>query len=420
MINDKKLIARHSMRYILRFANSFRSMLIFFVLFILVYISINHLSKASLYGVLNIFTVDFNDENLVGNINQTNQTHFYLENFSHYENELLTNRLNIFFVQTSENDNILFRHGCSIESAARLHPTSRIFVLMRSQTIHRQKGSFTRLLTYTNIRFIHFNEHEIYANTNLMHLNRTQHRQFIRYFAISHLSDFVRTALLYKYGGIYFDLDVIPLRDFRSFSNTVALESHDGVNVAVLAFEKQHLALDIQMDIQLELVKNSFNAFCWNCVGPAALSQALKRLCDNKILYMHAKDKCHQIDIQPSFVFYPIEYQEIPQFFRPTKSFSDIEYLIRNSSIYSIHYFHHMTMNLPIENHSPFARIAQIYCPKIYEKLIDQTDIHLRRSLSSKRKTFLFCFIVSLLSIFIFFVTSVYLHPSHRQRKIIV
>ena len=222
---------------------------------------------------------------------------------------MLTNRVNIFFLQTSENDHILFRHGCSIESAARLHPNSRVFVLMRSQTIHRHKGSFTRLSTYANIRFVHFNEHEIYADTSLKHLNQTKRQQFIRYFAISHLSDFLRTALLYKYGGIYFDLDVIPLRDFRSFSNTVALESDDGVNVAVLAFERQHLALDIQMDIQLQLVKSSFNAHCWNCVGPSALSQALKRLCDNQILHVHAKDKCHRIDIQPSFVFYPIEYQ---------------------------------------------------------------------------------------------------------------
>ena len=270
--------------------------------------SVTQLSKASLYGVFNIFTVDFND-NSHENLNDTNDSHILLENISEREDELYSTELKIFFVQTSENEDILSRHACSIESAARLHRTGLIFVLMRSVYIHLKKGSFNRLRTYSNIRFVHFNELDIYSSTTLVRLNETKRTQLIRYFAISHMSDFIRTALLYKYGGIYFDLDVIPLKTFSSFSNTVALETIDGVNVAVLAFEKQHLVLDIQMDLQLTLVNQQLNAFCWNCVGPSALSEALKSVCDEKILHIHSKDKCQQIDIQPSFVFYPIPYQ---------------------------------------------------------------------------------------------------------------
>jgi hypothetical protein len=281
------------------------------VSFLIVYVSVTQLSKASLYGIFNIFTVDFHDnsyENFHDN-NHTNESHILLENISKREYELLTTQLKIFFVQTSENEDILSRHACSIESAARLHSNGLIFVLMRSVYVHTKKGSFNRLQTYTNIRFVHFNELDIYSNTTLSRLSETKRTQFIHYFAISHMSDFIRTALLYKYGGIYFDLDVIPLKTFSLFSNTVALETMDGVNVAVLAFEKQHLVLDIQMDIQLTLVNKQLNAFCWNCVGPTALSDALKQICDDKTLYIHSKDKCQQIDIQPSFVFYPIPYQ---------------------------------------------------------------------------------------------------------------
>jgi lactosylceramide 4-alpha-galactosyltransferase len=277
-------------------------------------VSVTQLSKASLYGIFNIFTVDFDDDLYANSLDKTNQnytdeSHILLENISKQENQLLNSELKFFFIQTSENEDILSRHACSIESAARLHPNGLIFVLMRSKYIHRKKGSFNRLHTYTNIRFVHFNEHDIYSGTTLSRLNETKRTQYIRYFAISHMSDFIRTALLYKYGGIYFDLDVIPLKNFSTFLNTVALESIDGVNVAVLAFEKQHLVLDIQMDIQLASVNTQFNSFCWNCVGPSALSDALKQVCDEKKLHIHAKDKCQQIDIQPSFVFYPIAYQ---------------------------------------------------------------------------------------------------------------
>ncbi|CAF0722385.1 unnamed protein product [Rotaria sp. Silwood1] len=389
------------------------------------------LSKASLYGIFNIFTVDFNDDsykNFHDNnnyINCTDESHVLLENFSYHEFELLNTQLKIFFVQTSENEDILSRHACSIESAARLHTTGLIFVFMRSQYIHLRKGSFNRLRTYTNIRFVHFNEYDIYSGTTLSRLNETKRTQVIRYFAISHMSDFIRTALLYKYGGIYFDLDVIPLKTFSLFSNTVALESVDSVNVAVLVFEKQHIALDIQMDIQLTSVNTQFNAFCWNCVGPSALSDALKRVCDDKKLHIHSRDKCQKIDIQPSFVFYPIAYQKIPQFFRHSKSFDDIDYLIKNSSIYSIHYFHHMTMNLPVENLSPFARIAQIYCPKVYEQLIDRKESILKRTQTSKYlftnlNIVLFCLSISFLCILILFLAGTFLSYLTSMRVVIL
>jgi len=232
-----------------------------------------------------------------------------LENISQKELTLIKTKLKIFFVQTSENDDILSRHACSIESAARLHPDGLIFVLMRSKCILSTTGSYIHLHSYKNIHFVHFNERDIYSGTSLVQLNQTKRKQYIHYFSISHMSDFIRTALLYKYGGIYFDLDVIPLRKFHKFANTVGLETYNGVNVAVLVFEKQHLVLDLQMDIQLKTISNQFHALCWNCLGPTALTDALKNVCDQHRLHIHQKDKCYQIDIQPSYVFYPIPYQ---------------------------------------------------------------------------------------------------------------
>lgn len=254
---------------------------------------------------MNVFTVDFTTDSL----NEDSTDHILLEKIAAKESELINTKLKIFFVQTSENDDILSRHACSIESAVRLHPNGLIFVLMHSKYINVKKGSYIHLNSYKNLYFLHFNENEIYSGTSLIHLNKTKRKQFLYYFSISHMSDLIRTALLYKYGGIYFDLDVIPLRSFQQFSNTVALETTNAVNVAALVFEKQHPVLDVQMDIQLKSVEKQFHGLCWNCLGPLALTNALKKLCNQHELYIHEKDKCHQIDIQPSFVFYPIAYQ---------------------------------------------------------------------------------------------------------------
>lgn len=278
------------------------------VIYILILCFIAQFPKASLYGVWNVFTMDF-DPSLAKNIHEDPQNHRRLFNLREKESLLMTNKLKIFFVQTSENEDILSRHACSIESAARLHPNGSIFILMRSQYVHLQLGSYKHLCIYSNVHFLHFNEADIYSGTALIRLTQIQRKEFLQYFTISHMSDFLRTALLYKYGGIYFDLDVIPLKSFARFINAVGLETNDAVNVAVLALEKRHRVLDIQMNIQLKSVEKQSNRYCWNCLGPLALTKALKQICDHEKLHIHRKDQCQQIDIHPSFTFYPIAYQ---------------------------------------------------------------------------------------------------------------
>ena len=298
--------------------------------YIIVLYCIAQLPKASLYGVLNVFTMDF-DQSLSKTINEDPQNHQRLSNLREKESQLQTNTLKIFFVQTSENEDILSRHACSIESAARLHPNGSIFVLMRSQYVHLQRGSFKHLCSYSNVHFLHFNEEDIYSGTALIRLTQIQRKEFLQYFTISHMSDFLRTALLYKYGGIYFDLDVIPLKSFARFVNAVALETNDAVNVAVLALEKQHLVLHLQMDIQLKSAEKQSDRYCWNCLGPLALTTALKDVCDEQKLHIHRKDKCHQIDIHPSFTFYPIAYQV--HLMEICQTNSVLVYVLGNSSI---------------------------------------------------------------------------------------
>ncbi|CAM2725054.1 unnamed protein product [Rotaria socialis] len=383
-----------------RLANILKWCIIFIIIFGIVCLSVSRLSKASLYGIFNIFTVEFDDASM-RNLNENSQDYLLLENISQKESELIKTSLKIFFVQTSKNEDIISRHACSIEAAARLHPNGLIFVLMRSKYIHLKKGSYLHLRSYNNIHFTHFDEQEIYRGTSLIKLNKTKRTQFIHYFAISHMSDFIRTTLLYKYGGIYFDLDIIPLKNFQIFSNAVGLETDNGVNVAVLAFERQHLVLDLQMEKQLESIENKFNALCWNCLGPLALTQVLRNVCDQHRLRIHEKDKCLEIDIHPSYVFYPISYQQIPQFFR--YSAENVDFLLKNSSIYSIHYFHHMTMNLPIEIMSPFAQIAETSCPNVYKDLIGPNiSNHSSKFIFTNMNIFLFCLFITFLCIFLF------------------
>jgi hypothetical protein len=84
-----------------------------------------------------------------------------------------------------------------------------------------------------------------------------------------------------------------------------------------------------------------------------------------------------------------------------------------------------MTMNLPIENLSPFAHIAQIFCPNVYEQLIDRKEFRLKKTQTSKYlftnlNILLLCSSISLLCILILLLTGIILSYFTSIRLIIL
>ena len=87
-----------------------------------------------------------------------------------------------------------------------------------------------------------------------------------------------------------------------------------------------------------------------------------------------------------------------------------------------------MTMNLLIENHSPFARIAELYCPNVYEQLIDRKEFRRKTNQTSKYlitniNILLFCLSISILillftSICLTYLTSIRLVILALQQKL--
>ena len=70
-------------------------------------------------------------------------------------------------------------------------------------------------------------------------------------------SDTIRVLLLYLYGGVYFDLDVISIAEFAKQLpvNFAVAQGVTSVNNAVLRFSKKHPFLSLMME---ELVSSSY------------------------------------------------------------------------------------------------------------------------------------------------------------------
>ncbi|XWS19905.1 hypothetical protein CRYUN_Cryun31cG0056300 [Craigia yunnanensis] len=134
-------------------------------------------------------------------------------------------------------------------------------------------------------------------------------------FYATHYSELVRLAALYKYGGIYLDSDIIVLKPLLALNNSVGLEDQlagSSLNGALMAFRKQSLFI-------MECLKEFYLTYDdtqlrWN--GADLLSRVAKRFLNNKNIAI----KRPELNVQPSFVFFPISSQHITRYWYITIS----------------------------------------------------------------------------------------------------
>ncbi|KAA8517311.1 hypothetical protein F0562_017604 [Nyssa sinensis] len=123
------------------------------------------------------------------------------------------------------------------------------------------------------------------------------------------LSNLIRLAILYKYGGIYLDTDFIVLKDFSGMRNSIGAQSIDAygnwtrLNNAVLVFDKNHPLLYKF----IEEFASTFDGNRWGHNGPYLVSRVVERSLATKALY--------NFTILPPIAFYPVDWSRIPGFF---------------------------------------------------------------------------------------------------------
>ncbi|XVF40057.1 hypothetical protein PTKIN_Ptkin01aG0081900 [Pterospermum kingtungense] len=128
-------------------------------------------------------------------------------------------------------------------------------------------------------------------------------------FYATHYSELLRLAALYKYGGIYLDSDIIVLRPLLALNNSVGLEDHlagSSLNGALMAFRKKSpFIMECLQEFYLTYDDTQLR---WN--GAALLSRVAKRFLNKK----NVSIKQPELNVQPSFVFFPISSQHITRY----------------------------------------------------------------------------------------------------------
>lgn len=176
------------------------------------------------------------------------------------------------------------------------------------------------------------------------------------------LANLIRLVLLYKYGGVYMDTDIIVVKEFSGLRNVIGAQSVDSVtkkwnriNGAVMIFDMNH-------PILLEFLQEfatTFDGNRWGYNGPYLVSRVIERL---------GSLPAYNLTILPPKAFYPVDWNKIGRLF--SKPWNETESIwvenkinqLHEGDTYAIHLWNKRTRELEIQEGSVMARIISQHC----------------------------------------------------------
>ncbi|KAK4271507.1 hypothetical protein QN277_020193 [Acacia crassicarpa] len=176
------------------------------------------------------------------------------------------------------------------------------------------------------------------------------------------LSNLLRLALLYKFGGIYMDADVIVLKSLSKLRNTIGAQNLDAktgkwsrLNNALLIFDKNHPLLFKF----IEEFALTFNGNKWGHNGPYLVSRVVSRV---------SEKKGFNFTVMPPSAFYPVDWRSIASLFqRPGDDELQSKWLVKkleqiNKESFAVHLWNKRSRNLEVEKGSIVDSIISRSC----------------------------------------------------------
>jgi hypothetical protein len=306
---------------------------------------------------------------------------------NYLQRKSVSTNYNIIFIETNQNNSVLSpRQLCAIESAAYRNPSASVVLY----TLFPKEGNYSFLLDhYPGLSIKGIFPETLFNNTPLLEWYK-QGLVFKSRFAIVHISDATRLALLLKHGGFYSDLDTIALKSFESLTKYngagYLYENYqDSMGSGFLCFQANHSFLNYIMQKMVE----KYNPDCWGCNGPTLLISSMKGYCKSDDIFsellmkppstnrakldlwvekkMQALSKC-DLTIFPERYFYPFTIWKLPGLPALFKLKSDVS-MDMIADTFSVHFYGSATSKYKVKpgDGSFFDILAASNCPRVYE-----------------------------------------------------
>lgn len=175
------------------------------------------------------------------------------------------------------------------------------------------------------------------------------------------LSNLIRLALLYKFGGIYIDTDIIILKSFSKLRNVIGAQTVDHetgnwsrLNNAVLIFDQNHpLLFKFIQEFAL-----TFDGNKWGHNGPYLVSRVVSRVSGRPGF---------NFTILPPSAYYPVDWTRIQRLFRGPRDEGHSKWLhsklrlIRSKS-FAVHLWNRQSRTLEVEKGSIIHHLLSTCC----------------------------------------------------------
>ena len=272
-----------------------------------------------------------------------------------------------FFHETSGAASLGFRQACVAESLAFRNPNLTVNVLMTGRDLNFDSVTMKTLTSnYPNLIITEINLAEYVAGTllerwyNCYEWNRG-------WFAVPHLSDALRFLTLSKYGGYYFDLDIIHLRPVSSYRNFVVPEDMGKLGSSVLHADYGHPVITMAVrDFAAD-----YRWYVWAHNGPELITRVLQRWCDVYYISWMTPERCKGFRVVAPKTFYPLHYTEWTDYFRQKdeKAKAIFDRLMNDQSVVAAHVWNSLSAGWTVKKSTNqlYSLIARSSCPHIYQ-----------------------------------------------------
>ncbi|GER36501.1 alpha 1,4-glycosyltransferase family protein [Striga asiatica] len=268
--------------------------------------------------------------------------------------------LRFFMIWISSLDSFTNRSIFSIESLFKAHPNGCLVIVSRS--MDTKKGA--RILTPfaekgLKVTAISPDFNYLFGKTAARAWYNSLKHGKINPGRISfgqNLSNLVRLAVLYHFGGVYLDTDVIVLKSFRKLRNVIGAQAVERVtrkwsrlNNAVMIFKRGHPLL-VKF---IEEFARTFDGDKWGHNGPYLVSRVAMRA---------SGDVGCDFTVLPPEALYPVGWREIRGLFEGPKNSSHSKWIggkvreIRRQS-FAVHLWNKQSKVLEVEKGSIVHRL---------------------------------------------------------------
>lgn len=217
----------------------------------------------------------------------------------------------VFMAWTTPASSFTIRHQCALETLLHFHPNACIVVF--SESIE-----FNFFETFIEERYkvavVRPNLEELLAGTpTLEFASMLSEWRKTKLFYI-HYTELLRLAAIYKYGGVYLDMDVILSKPLHTLHNTVGSDFSEGdvihLNGAFMFFSRSSPFLRECLKEFAATYDNK--SLVWN--GAELLTRVANRTIKEDGT-RRWQDEPQLLDIQPPFSFFPLSASNISRYY---------------------------------------------------------------------------------------------------------